>query len=64
MPADNGRNEGFRLLEDFVCETIALPEASDANRFDVKLSRGANQGQWMLPEIVENAIPTAEDDPR
>src|SRR4051794_24925386 len=50
MAAASGRNEGFHILEEFVCE--AIPDASLAQT-DSR-SRGQNEGVRVIGELVHD----------
>ena len=43
--ANSGRNEGFRMLEEFTCEAVSSPHAA-------RLGRGVNPGMRVLTETV------------
>lgn len=46
--AAQGRNEGFHVLDDFVCEAIPSPSVSRAD--PAKLGR--NDGMFVVEELV------------
>ena len=49
--ANPGRNEGFHVLEDFVCEAIHEPSVPLAN----PASQGRNEGMTVVEELVFDA---------
>src|SRR5690242_21875626 len=58
MAARPGDNEGFRVLDDFVCEAISGPAGSGAG----SMGRGANAGMHVVSELAAGAshAPLAE----
>ena len=51
MAAQPGGNEGFRVLDDFVCDAIAGPEGPGAG----SLGRGASAGIHVVSEFMVSA---------
>jgi hypothetical protein len=49
--AATGRNEDFRLLDDFTCEAISAPGASQLDH----MGRGKNPGMDVLTEVISRA---------
>lgn len=49
MNNHSGENEGFRMLEEIVCD--AKPDADTS----AELARGKNEGIHMLPEVIWDA---------
>src|SRR5438067_12683960 len=57
--ANPGHNEGFHVLDDFVCEAIHAPSVPRAN----PANQGRNEGMSVIEELLFEAgkAPTSED---
>jgi len=51
-----GQNEGFRVLDDFVCQAIQDPAVPQAPR----TKRGRNEGVLVLEELTPGTTPTQQ----
>jgi len=51
-----GQNQGFHILDEFVCEAIPSPSVTPAN----PASQGRNEGMSVVEEVVFDAAPAAK----
>jgi hypothetical protein len=55
MNARFGRNEGFRILDEFVCQAIPDPAALPTGGAGPVSSQGVNEGMLVLEELTFDA---------
>lgn len=59
MATQPGENEGFRMLDDLVCEAQPAGEVAASG----SVGRGANRGARVLAEVVVSTAPPPEERP-